>query len=129
MVWVPLPTIHGHTNIDQWHHDSPAECPCHPETICIATHATAPKKPFLTRQCWASYGKGVTRQSPHCYYPSLACLILGFVSNRAYLGSFGMASWASYEFERTRRKVTANIEIIQNLYALMIDRIPSCIRV
>ncbi|GFT53481.1 transposable element Tcb1 transposase [Trichonephila clavipes] len=30
-----------------------------------------------------------------------------FVSNRAYLGSFETASWASREFERTRGKVTA----------------------
>ncbi|GFX08752.1 transposable element Tcb1 transposase [Trichonephila clavipes] len=47
----------------------------------------------------------------HCYYPSSACLIPRFVSNRAYLGSFGTASWASHEFERTRGKVTANITI------------------
>ncbi|GFT38156.1 uncharacterized protein TNCV_4052451 [Trichonephila clavipes] len=30
--------------------------------------------------------------------------------NRAYLGSFGTASWASHEFERTRGKFTANME-------------------
>ncbi|GFU77558.1 transposable element Tcb1 transposase [Trichonephila clavipes] len=42
--------------------------------------------------------------------PSLTCLILRFVSNRAYLGSFGTASWESYEFERTGSKVTANME-------------------
>ncbi|GFW44562.1 transposable element Tcb1 transposase [Trichonephila clavipes] len=41
----------------------------------------------------------VTRLYPHCYYPSLACPIPRFVSNRAYLGSFGTASWASHEFE------------------------------
>ncbi|GFT93522.1 uncharacterized protein TNCV_1852641 [Trichonephila clavipes] len=29
---------------------------------------------------------------------------------RAYLGPFGTASWASHEFERTRGKVTANME-------------------
>ncbi|PRD30834.1 UNVERIFIED_CONTAM: hypothetical protein NCL1_25221 [Trichonephila clavipes] len=29
---------------------------------------------------------------------------------RAYLGLFGTASWASLEFERTRGKVTANME-------------------
>ncbi|GFV51020.1 transposable element Tcb1 transposase [Trichonephila clavipes] len=33
-----------------------------------------------------------------------------FVSNRAYVRSFGMVSWASHEFERTRGKVTANME-------------------
>ncbi|GFX86785.1 uncharacterized protein TNCV_1409821 [Trichonephila clavipes] len=52
----------------------------------------------------------VTRLSPHCYYPSLACPMPRFVSNRAYLGSFGTVSWASYEFDRTRNKVTANME-------------------
>ncbi|GFU98478.1 transposable element Tcb1 transposase [Trichonephila clavipes] len=65
---------------------------------------------FSTRQCSASYGKEVTRLSLHCYYPSLACPIPIFVSNRAYLGSFGTASWASHEFERTRGKVTENME-------------------
>ncbi|GFT03022.1 transposable element Tcb1 transposase [Trichonephila clavipes] len=61
-------------------------------------------------QCSASHGKGITRLSPHCYYPSLACPIPKCVSNRAYLGSFGTASWASLEFERTKGKATANME-------------------
>ncbi|GFY30122.1 transposable element Tcb1 transposase [Trichonephila clavipes] len=42
--------------------------------------------------------------------PSLACPILRFVFSRAYLGSFGTASWASHEFEQTRGMVTANME-------------------
>ncbi|GFY35425.1 uncharacterized protein TNCV_195181 [Trichonephila clavipes] len=79
------------------------------------------------------HGKGITRLSPHSYYPSLVCPVPSFVSNRAYLGSFGTASWASHEFERTIGNVTANMEemsqdIIQNLYASMPDRIASCIR-
>ncbi|GFW06109.1 transposable element Tcb2 transposase [Trichonephila clavipes] len=41
---------------------------------------------------------------------TFACPIPRFVFLRAYLGSFGMASWASHEFERTRGKVTANVE-------------------
>ncbi|GFV42722.1 transposable element Tcb1 transposase [Trichonephila clavipes] len=57
-----------------------------------------------------AHGKGVTRPYQHCYYSFLACLIPRFVSNRAYLGSFVMVSWASHEFERTRGKVTANME-------------------
>ncbi|GFX23664.1 transposable element Tcb1 transposase [Trichonephila clavipes] len=65
---------------------------------------------FSTRQCSASHGKGVTRLSPHCYYPSLAYPIPRFVSDRTYLGSFVMVSWVSHEFERTRGKVTANME-------------------
>ncbi|GFX99887.1 uncharacterized protein TNCV_259241 [Trichonephila clavipes] len=32
------------------------------------------------------------------------------VSNRVYLGSFGIASWASHEFERTRCKFSASME-------------------
>ncbi|GFS72330.1 transposable element Tcb1 transposase [Trichonephila clavipes] len=66
--------------------------------------------PFSTRQCSASHGKDVTRLSPHSYYPSLACPILRFVSNRAYLGLFGTVIWASHEFGRTKGKVTANME-------------------
>ncbi|GFW13907.1 transposable element Tcb1 transposase [Trichonephila clavipes] len=67
----------------------------HPATTCVATDATAPRSNFSTRQCLASHGKGVTRLSPHCYYPSLAFPIPRFVSIRAYLESFG--SWASHE--------------------------------
>ncbi|GFT23155.1 uncharacterized protein TNCV_1858761 [Trichonephila clavipes] len=75
----------------------------------------------------------LTRQgSSHCYYLYLACPIPRFVSNRAYLGSFGTASWASLEFKRTRCKVLANME--QNisrhhtkLVCLKTDRIASCI--
>ncbi|GFT16578.1 uncharacterized protein TNCV_281871 [Trichonephila clavipes] len=69
----------------------------------------ASKSHFSTRHCLASHGKGVTRLLPHCYYPSLACPIPRFVSNRAYLGSFGMSSWASHESERTGGKVIANM--------------------
>ncbi|GFT37095.1 transposable element Tcb1 transposase [Trichonephila clavipes] len=65
---------------------------------------------FPTRQTSASHRKGITRLSLHCYYPSMACPIPRLVSNRSYLGSFGMASWASHEFEITRGKVTANME-------------------
>ncbi|GFY22255.1 uncharacterized protein TNCV_3298981 [Trichonephila clavipes] len=43
-------------------------------------------------------------------YPSLACPFPRFVPNGVYLGSFGMARWASHKFERTRGKVTANME-------------------
>ncbi|GFX64890.1 transposable element Tcb1 transposase [Trichonephila clavipes] len=65
---------------------------------------------FSTRQCSALHGKGVTRLSPHCYYSSWFRLIPRSVSNRANLGSFGTASWASHEFEGTRGKVTGNME-------------------
>ncbi|GFU25230.1 transposable element Tcb1 transposase [Trichonephila clavipes] len=63
--------------------------------------SAAPMNHFLTRKGSTSHGKGVTRLSPHCCNPPLAILISKLVSNRAYLGSFGMASWASYEFQRT----------------------------
>ncbi|GFX24004.1 transposable element Tcb1 transposase [Trichonephila clavipes] len=69
-----------------------------------------PRARFSTRQCLASHGKGITKLSWHCYYPSLACPILRFVSNRAYLGSFGAANWASKEFKRIRGNVTASME-------------------
>ncbi|GFW67641.1 transposable element Tcb2 transposase [Trichonephila clavipes] len=97
--------------IDPWHH-MPAQQYVHAilQPHGVATHATAPRSHFSTRQCSASHGKGVTRLSLHCYYPSLACPFPRFVSNQAYLGSFGMASWAFHEFERTRGIVTANME-------------------
>ncbi|GFU76318.1 transposable element Tcb1 transposase [Trichonephila clavipes] len=68
------------------------------------------QEPFSTRQCSVSHGKAVIRLSLHCYYPYLASPIPRFVSNQAYLESFGKTSWASQEFERTRGKVTANME-------------------
>ncbi|GFV16527.1 transposable element Tcb1 transposase [Trichonephila clavipes] len=79
--------------------------------MCCHSCNGSPRSRFSTRQCSASHCKGVTRLSPHCYYPSLACPIARFVCNRAHLGSFGMASWASHEFERTRGKITANMDI------------------
>ncbi|GFW86769.1 uncharacterized protein TNCV_2809241 [Trichonephila clavipes] len=96
-------------------------------------HAMAPRSYFLTRQCSASHCKGVTSLSPYCYYPSVDCPIPRFVSNRAYLGSFGTMSWVSQEFEGTRGKlqqiwIKMSQDIIQNLYASMPDRIASCIR-
>ncbi|GFV04703.1 uncharacterized protein TNCV_4476441 [Trichonephila clavipes] len=59
---------------------------------------------------------GLTRQGCHKTVSVLLLPFLGpfpipiFFSNRAYLGSFGTASWAFHEFERTRGKVTANME-------------------
>ncbi|GFS62151.1 uncharacterized protein TNCV_476991 [Trichonephila clavipes] len=73
-------------SIDSWNHDSPVVCPLHPAAACVATHATASRSHFSTRQCSASHGKGVTRLYPHYYYPSFACPIPRFVPNQAYLG-------------------------------------------
>ncbi|GFW49197.1 uncharacterized protein TNCV_3057071 [Trichonephila clavipes] len=47
------------------------------------------------------YSKDVTRLSPLHYHPFLACSILRFVTNRAYMRSFGTASWTAYEFGAT----------------------------
>ncbi|GFS86685.1 transposable element Tcb2 transposase [Trichonephila clavipes] len=38
------------------------------------------------------HSKGDIRMYPHWYYPSLACSISMFVSNRGYIGLFGMAN-------------------------------------
>ncbi|GFV79573.1 transposable element Tcb1 transposase [Trichonephila clavipes] len=54
-----------------------------------------------------SHGKGVTRLSPHCYYPSLACSNLQICLQWSI---FGTASCESHEFERTKGKVTVNME-------------------
>ncbi|GFW85003.1 uncharacterized protein TNCV_1612521 [Trichonephila clavipes] len=46
--------------------------------------------------------------TPHCC-TFTACPIIRFVSNRAYLGSFETASWASHVPQRTRGNVTENM--------------------
>ncbi|GFX56380.1 transposable element Tcb1 transposase [Trichonephila clavipes] len=56
-----------------------------------------------------------SRQRCHRAVSALYCSTFAFpipifVSNRAYLRSFGRASWAFHEFERGRGNVTANIE-------------------
>ncbi|GFW65817.1 transposable element Tcb1 transposase [Trichonephila clavipes] len=68
----------------------------------------------------------VTRLSLHCNYPSLAFPIPRFLSNRAYLGLFGTASWTSHEFERTRGKVTENMErnVSRRLTELVCPNVP-----
>ncbi|GFV27612.1 transposable element Tcb1 transposase [Trichonephila clavipes] len=84
--WLPLVLIRGH-------HDSPVVCPvtsC--RHTCFATHATAPRSRVLDETVLRSqHRKGVTKLSPWCYYPSLTCPTPKFVSNPAYLGSFGTA--------------------------------------
>ncbi|GFV62136.1 transposable element Tcb1 transposase [Trichonephila clavipes] len=82
----------------------------------VTTHAMAQMSHFSTRQCSASHGKDVARLSSHSYYPSLACSIPRFVSNRTYVESLGTVNWASHEFERTRCKVTANMELNVSRY-------------
>ncbi|GFW17304.1 transposable element Tcb1 transposase [Trichonephila clavipes] len=96
----PLVLIRGNMIAQRYVHDILQPC----------THAMAPRSHFSTRECSATHYKGVTRLSPHCYYPSMACPIPRCVSNRAYLGSFRTLSWVSHEFERTRDKVRANME-------------------
>ncbi|GFW80476.1 ADP-ribose pyrophosphatase, mitochondrial [Trichonephila clavipes] len=74
---------------------------------------------------------GLTRQECHktvsvLLLPSLTFVIPRFVSNRAYLGSFGAASWASHEFERTRGKCFVNYDgppsrILKNFFRESIE--------
>ncbi|GFS57282.1 hypothetical protein TNCV_491731 [Trichonephila clavipes] len=40
-------------SIDPQNHDSPAVCPWHPATTCVAIHATAPMSHFSKAQCSA----------------------------------------------------------------------------
>ncbi|GFX01303.1 uncharacterized protein TNCV_3729721 [Trichonephila clavipes] len=50
------------------------------------------------------------RLSQDCIHTVTTLPWSAFVYNRAYLGSFGMVSWPSHEFERTRGRITANME-------------------
>ncbi|GFV93356.1 uncharacterized protein TNCV_3685791 [Trichonephila clavipes] len=119
--------------IDPRQHDTSAVCPLHPATTCVATYATAPRSLFSSRQCSPSHGKGFTRLSLHCYYPSLACLIHRFFYNRAYLGKF----LQRVGHPTSMNKLEARLQqiwnersqgILQNLYASVSNRIESCIR-
>ncbi|GFW20142.1 transposable element Tcb1 transposase [Trichonephila clavipes] len=78
--WSPLVLIHG-TMTAQWYvHD------------ILKLHLL----PLMQRLPGAIFNNtilGLTRLSPHCCYPSLACPIPRFVPNRANLGSFETASW------------------------------------
>ncbi|GFU10005.1 transposable element Tcb1 transposase [Trichonephila clavipes] len=80
-----------------------------------------------------SHGKGFTRLSLHCYYPSLACLIHRFFYNRAYLGKFLQpvghpTSLNKLEVRLQQIWNETSQGILQNLYASMSNRIESCIR-
>ncbi|GFW13573.1 uncharacterized protein TNCV_1210391 [Trichonephila clavipes] len=88
----------------------PAVCPGHPATTYVATHATASWSHFFNKTILGHTGQGCHNTVFTLLLSFLGLLDPRFVSNRAYLGSFGMASWASHEFERTRGKVTANME-------------------
>ncbi|GFS59242.1 uncharacterized protein TNCV_70751 [Trichonephila clavipes] len=90
----------------------------------------APRSPFSTRQCLVSHGKGVTRLTPHCYYLSLTCLIPRFGSNRAYLGLFETQVGHPMSLNELEGRVQQignemSQDVIQNLYASMLDRIAS----
>ncbi|GFU78913.1 uncharacterized protein TNCV_307541 [Trichonephila clavipes] len=131
MVWIaiayntrlPLVLIRGTMTAQRYVHDI-----LQPQVLPLMQRLS--EAFFSTRQFSASHGKGVTRLPPHCYYPSLACRIPRFVSNRAYLASFGTVSWVSHELEARLQQIWNEMseDIIQILYASMPDRTASCIR-
>ncbi|GFW96566.1 uncharacterized protein TNCV_2846231 [Trichonephila clavipes] len=115
-------------SIDPGYNDSPAVCPCHSANTCVATHATAPRSHFSTRQCSASNGKGVSR---------LSVLLLPFFgpSRSPDLSSIKHI-WNHWgrrvghpsslnELEARLQQIWNEMsqDIIQNLYASMPDRI------
>ncbi|PRD27911.1 UNVERIFIED_CONTAM: hypothetical protein NCL1_34010 [Trichonephila clavipes] len=88
-------------------------------TTCVDTHATAPMSHFLTIQCSTSHGKGITRLSPHCYYPSLACLVPIFISYRASFGRGVRHPTSLNELEARVQQIWNEMsqDMKQNLYA------------
>ncbi|GFW51646.1 uncharacterized protein TNCV_4213221 [Trichonephila clavipes] len=88
-------------SIDPWHPDSPAVYPGHP--------AAAPRSHFSIRQF------GLTRQGCHKTASALLLPFIGLPDPQICLqfsisGIICTANCASHEFERTRGKVTANME-------------------
>ncbi|GFW75262.1 transposable element Tcb2 transposase [Trichonephila clavipes] len=100
ITWSPLVLIRGTMTTQRYVHDilHPHELPLTqrvPGAVFEEDNAL-PLTARVSQECYY----------PQCYYPSLSYMNSRFVCNRTYLGSFGMASWASHEFERT----TANME-------------------
>ncbi|GFV66148.1 transposable element Tcb2 transposase [Trichonephila clavipes] len=78
--------------------------------------------------------KDVARLTLPHYHPSLACSIPRVFTNRAYLGSFGTASWTAIglvELEARLQQLWNEIsqDITRNLYASVLTRIVLCIYV
>ncbi|GFX75792.1 uncharacterized protein TNCV_2237641 [Trichonephila clavipes] len=68
------------------------------------------QEPFFTKTVLGLSWQGCHKTVSALLLPFVDLSDPRFVSNPAYMGSFGTASWASHEFERTRGKVTANME-------------------
>ncbi|GFW79422.1 uncharacterized protein TNCV_3458921 [Trichonephila clavipes] len=69
------------------------------------------QEPFLYQIMLVHTQQGsLTRLPSSHYHHSLDCWIPRFVTNRAFLGSFGTVSWTAYEFGRTKDAFTATVE-------------------
>ncbi|GFT47011.1 uncharacterized protein TNCV_3746901 [Trichonephila clavipes] len=93
----------------------------------------APRSHFSTTHCSSSHGKGVTRLSPPCYYPSLAARSLDLSPIEHIWDHLGWRvehPTSLNELEARLQKIWSEVlqDIIQNFYASMPDSITSCIR-
>ncbi|GFV70739.1 transposable element Tcb1 transposase [Trichonephila clavipes] len=91
------------------------------------------KEPFFNKTILGHAQQGYHKTASTTLPPFPACLIARFVTNQAYLGSYGMASWTAYDcFELQARSQQQWNEmsqnIIRNLYASTLASIASCIR-
>ncbi|GFW75377.1 uncharacterized protein TNCV_4190311 [Trichonephila clavipes] len=117
MVWgVIAYNTRSPPGIDPWHHP-----------------ATAPRSHFSIRHCSASHGKSVSRLSPRCYYPSLACQSPDFSPIEHvwdHLERRVVHPTSLNDLEARLQQIWNEMsqDVIQNLYVLMPDRIASCIR-
>ncbi|GFV85253.1 uncharacterized protein TNCV_928841 [Trichonephila clavipes] len=68
------------------------------------------QEPFFNKTMLGLTQKGCYKAVSALLLPFLSLPDPQFVTNRAYLRSFGSAIWASHEFERTRGKVTTNMK-------------------
>ncbi|GFX22256.1 uncharacterized protein TNCV_2950971 [Trichonephila clavipes] len=68
------------------------------------------QEPFFNKTMLDIIQQGCHRTVFALLLPFLAWPIPRFISNREYLGLFRTASWKSHESERSRGKVTANME-------------------
>ncbi|GFY26197.1 uncharacterized protein TNCV_355131 [Trichonephila clavipes] len=107
---MPLPTIHGHplySSRTPWQPRGMSMKSCN-HMCCHSCNGS--QEPFFNKTMLGISMKGCHKTVSRLLLSFLGLPVPKFVSNRAYPGLCGTASWVSNDFERTRGKVTLNME-------------------
>ncbi|GFX81327.1 uncharacterized protein TNCV_2513161 [Trichonephila clavipes] len=97
-------------SIDPWHHMAAQHMSMTTSNHMCCHLCNGSLEPFFNKTALSLTLQGGYKTVSALLLHFLGFPIPRFISNGAYLGSFGTVSWASHEFERNRGKVTANME-------------------